>query len=105
MHALLVLGNTRSPLLPEVPTAREAGLTITASPWAGLYGPANTPAALVERLNQTLRASLAAVEVREQMEKLGFEPAPSSPAEMASLHRAEYDLFYKTVHQDGVKFE
>ena len=105
VRPLLVLGNNRSPLLPDVPTATEAGVRITASPWAGLYAPANTPAATVERLNKALRASLSTAEVRDQMDKLGFEPTPSSPAEMAALHRAEYDLFDKTVNQDGVKFE
>ena len=105
VHPLLVIGDNRSPVMPDVPTSKEAGVRITVSPWAGLYAPANTPAATVERLNVALRASLGTADVREQMDKLGFEPAPSSPAEMAALHRAEYNLFDKTVNQDGVKFD
>lgn len=105
LNALAVLRETRSPQLPNVPTAKEAGLRITVSPWAGLYGPANMPAATVERINQALRAALGGQEARERLEPLGFEAAVSTPAEMAALHRDEYEVFRKAVQDDGIKFE
>ena len=105
VRALMVLGDRRSPLLPDVPTAKEAGLHITVSPWAGLYGPANIPQATVNRLNSAMRDALASKEVLEQMQRLGFDPTASSPAEMVAIQRAEYDLFYKAVHVDGIQLD
>lgn len=105
LNALLALRDTRSPQLPGVPTAKEAGLRISVSPWAGLYGPANMPAATVDRINKALHAALDGNEAREALDKYGFEPAVSSPAEMAAIQRDEYNIFYKAVHEDGVKFE
>lgn len=105
LNALLALRDTRSPQLPGVPTAREAGLRISVSPLAGLYGPANMPAAAVEHINKALHAALSGNEARELLDKYGFEPSVSSPAEMAAIHREEYDAFYKAVQEDGIKFE
>ena len=105
LNALLVLRDSRSPQLPGVPTVREAGLRISVSPWAGLYGPANMPAALVERINKAVHAALAGNEARELLDKYGFEPSVSTPAEMAAIQREEYDIFDKAVHEDGIKFE
>ena len=105
LNALLALRDTRSPQLPGVPTAREAGLRISVSPWAGLYGPANKPAAAVGRINKALHAAPSGNEARALLDKYGFEPSVSSPAEMAAIHREEYDAFYKAVHEDGIKFE
>ena len=105
LNALAVLREGRSPQLPNVPTARDAGLRITVSPWAGLYGPANMPAATVERIHQALRTALGGQEARERLESLGFEAAVSTPAELAALHRDEYEVFRKAVQDDGIKFE
>ena len=105
LNALLALRDTRSAQLPGVPTAREVGLRISVSPWAGLYGPANMPAAAVEHINKALHAALSGNEARELLDKYGFEPSVSSPAEMAAIHREEYDVFHKAVHEDGIKFE
>ena len=105
LQALATLRETRSPQLPNVPTAKEAGLHISVSPWSGIYGPAKMPAATVERINLALRAALGSKEVRDQLEQLGFEPTVSSPAEMATVQREEYEVFRKAVQEDGIKFD
>lgn len=105
LQALVTLRETRSPQLPNVPTAKEAGLRISVSPWSGIYGPAHMPAATVERINQALRTALGTKDARDQLEQLGFEPTVSSPAEMAAIHRDEYEVFRKAVQEDGIKFE
>ncbi len=105
VNPLFVLGDQRSPLLPDVPSAREAGLRITVQPWAGFFGPAGVPAPVVERINQALRAAMATPEVREQAERLGVELAPATPAELGAVHRDEHELFRKLVQEDGVRFE
>ena len=105
VRALLVLRDTRSPVLPDVPTMKETGARIAVSPWAGLYGPANLPPVVVDRINQALRGAMAGKQIRDQLEQLGYEPVPSTPEEMAAIHRGEYEIFRKAVQEDGVKFE
>ena len=104
-RALMSLRDSRSPTMPGVVTSKEAGAQISVSPWAGLYGPANMPAAAVDRINQGLRAAVAGAEIRDRLEQLGFEPAISTPAELAALHRNEYEVFRKAVQEDGIKFD
>ena len=99
------LRDVRSPVMPDVATNKEAGARISIAPWAGLYGPANMPAAAVERINQGLRAAVAGAEIRDRLEQLGFEPAISTPAELAAIHRNEYEVFRKAVQEDGIKFD
>lgn len=105
MRPLLVLSNNRSAVMPNVPTLKETGAQISVSPWAGLYGPANMPPAVVDRLNQALRAAMAATEARERFNQLGFEPIPGTPAELVAIHRNEYEVFRKAVQEDGIKFD
>ena len=105
MRPLLVLSNQRSPVLPNVPTLKETGANITISPWAGLYGPANMPPAVVNRLNQALRSAMASSEARERFNQIGFEPTPGTPAELVAIHRNEYEVFRKAVQEDGIKFD
>ena len=104
-RALMSLRDTRSPTMPGVPTYKEAGAHISVSPWCGLFGPANLPAATVERINQGLRAAMAVSDVRDRLEQMGFEPAISTPAELLAIHRNEYEIFRKAVQDDGIKFD
>ncbi len=104
-RALMSLRDVRGPTMPGVTTNKEAGAHISVSPWAGLYGPANMPAAAVDRINQGLRAAVAGAEIRDRLEQLGFEPAISTPAELAAILRNEYEVFRKAVQEDGIKFD
>lgn len=105
MKALMVQRGARTPVLPDVPTTAEAGANIRISPWSGLFGPAGMQPALVDRYAQAYRASVAGKELRERFEQLGFEPVPTTPQEMAAIHRTEYEVFRKAVQEDGIKFE
>ncbi|MFM9999362.1 MAG: Bug family tripartite tricarboxylate transporter substrate binding protein [Burkholderiaceae bacterium] len=104
-RALMSLRDSRSPVMPGVATNKEAGSHISVSPWAGLYGPANLSPVAVDRINQGLRSAVAGAEIRDRLEQLGFEPAISTPAELATLHRTEYEVFRKAVQDDGIKFD
>ena len=85
LRALAVLGPKRSSLLPEVPTAAEAGLPgFEAGLNYGLLAPAGTPRPIVERLNKELRALIDAPEVRARIAADGGDPLPSSPEEYAA---------------------
>jgi tripartite-type tricarboxylate transporter receptor subunit TctC len=89
---LAVTSRKRSPALPQVPSIAELGQPdFDAGSWSGLVAPRNTPAAIVARLNASVRTALATPEVRKFFEAEGFEAIPDSPAEMRQfiLHEAQ----------------
>jgi len=107
---LLVLGvssTQRSSLLPEVPTIGESGLIGLAGYestfWNGLWAPAGTPAAIVEKIARDLAQIVATAEVRERLARLGAEPMAMTPAEFARFVRSEIDSAERIVRIAGVK--
>lgn len=89
---LAVTSAQRNPVLPQVPTLVEQGLPgVVVVSFGGLAVPAGTPAPIVARINEILRAALAKPEVKAAIEGQGSTPAPSSPQEYAELMRAEID--------------
>jgi len=82
---LAVLSEQRSPALPQVPTMKEAGLAgMTFQSWAGLLAPAGTPPAIVQRLNAELVRIVGLPEVREQLQRIDYEPVGSTPEQFAA---------------------
>ena len=88
MRVIAVLGPKRSAALPDVATFAEQGLRIDWEYWLGLFAPAQTPAAEVQRINAALGRALARPDVRERMQKIVFEPAHGTPDELIRLVRA-----------------
>lgn len=89
VRALVVLGEERWRVLPEVPTAREAGVDVVVPSWHGLLAPAGTPRELVRRLNREWAKIAAREDAREQMQKAGFEPVVATPEQFAKFIAAE----------------
>ena len=80
LRALAVSVEERSPLLPEVPTFRESGYPgMTQRGWFGVFAPAATPRAVVERLNREVLAASAADEARARFERDGLERMAFTP--------------------------
>lgn len=73
----------RSPMLPDVPTAKEQGLNgYEVSSWNGIFAPRGTPKEVVDTLNKAMREVLAMKDVQEQFAKVGIEPYASEPGEV-----------------------
>jgi tripartite-type tricarboxylate transporter receptor subunit TctC len=90
LRAIGYTGQSRSPLMPDVPTMEEAGLAgFLVGSWVGLLAPAGTPDAIVARLDGELRAVVGTPEVRELMQSQGALPAYKPPAEFAAFIDAE----------------
>lgn len=80
----LAITPNRSPRLPGVPAMKEALPGFEIGNWNGLFAPAGTPAAIVERLHREMDAVLDMPEVRKQIEHIGYELLPRmSPGEFA----------------------
>lgn len=101
----LVIGSReRSPLLPNVPTAAEAGLPdFAVESWFGLVVPANTPADIVQRLNAEVVRIGNLPDVKERLEAQGLTVTTNTPEEYAQLIRADYARWGKVVDSAGAQ--
>jgi tripartite-type tricarboxylate transporter receptor subunit TctC len=90
LRMLAVAAPKRSSLYPDVPTLDEVGLkNFDAGTTHGLYAPAGTPAAIVQRMNREVNAALGQPNVRSQIALLAAEPSPMTPAQFAALMDAD----------------
>ena len=107
MKGIVSTGRERSPQLPEVPTCIEAALPgFCVSSWHAIVAPAGTSRAVVNKLQQTLKTTLANAELREQL--LAREDATavaSAPDELAKFLRAESTRWAAIIKAVGVKGE
>jgi len=86
LHPLAITGDKRSRVLPEVPTAKEAGVNgFVAASWNGLAVPAKTPKEVVARLNRDVVAALKDPVVKKKLEDLNLDPHPGTPEQAAAM--------------------
>ncbi len=106
LRALAAMFPSRSPLLPEVPSAQEAGLgKMTLTPWGGVFGPKGMPRPVVDRLARELGVVLKRPEVREALGKIAFEPKSSTPEELTAFLKQQIEVWTATAREVGVKAE
>jgi len=102
--ALAVSSAKRTPLLPDVPTAAEAGVPgFDYSLWLGLWGPAGMPAELADRINKDVNRALASPDLAERLNNLGTQPMPMTPAEFTQFVRKEVEDTAKVLKAAGIK--
>jgi tripartite-type tricarboxylate transporter receptor subunit TctC len=90
LRALAIGSRQRSPLLPDVPTAKEAGLPdLQVYTWSVVFAPAGTPPAIVNRLNAAINKVAANPETAAKLIALGFEPIANSTPESAARFVAD----------------
>jgi tripartite-type tricarboxylate transporter receptor subunit TctC len=89
-----VSSRSREPLLPELPTIDEAGVTgYEQELWFGLLGPAALPRAIMARLNTEIGRILADADTKARWAPLGIEPRPTPPGEFDRLVAREIALY------------
>ncbi|TMI35347.1 MAG: hypothetical protein E6H41_11915 [Betaproteobacteria bacterium] len=102
LRALAVSTPQRSPDLPDVPTAAEAGVPgYQATLWLNLAAPAGTPGEIVQRLYAETAKALQDAELQQSFRAAGVEASPMSPQELAGFMRAEYEKWGKVVRDTG----
>ncbi|CAN5352452.1 tripartite tricarboxylate transporter substrate binding protein [soil metagenome] len=106
VRALGVTGPTRSALIPQVPTIAEAGLPgYRFETWFMVIAPASTPRPIIDKLNATLNQAMATTALKERMDKEGYEPTPSTPAQARSKLESELVQWSKLVKERGITAE
>jgi tripartite-type tricarboxylate transporter receptor subunit TctC len=107
LRALAYLYPKRSPLLPDLPTMAEAGVTGTEITlfWYGMFASANTPAAIVNKLHSEVRAAVNTPQVRERLGTFGFDPSATPPAEFRTFVDNSIKRFAELVRLAGIEPE
>jgi len=101
---LAITGKRRSPLAPSIPTFSELGIQqVNVTLWFGMFAPAGTPASVVEKLNRQISIALTNPETVAHLATFGFEPALSSPKELAETVQKEEPAFAAIVKAAGIK--
>jgi tripartite-type tricarboxylate transporter receptor subunit TctC len=102
--ALAVTGPKRASIAPEIPTVGEAGLPgYVVTGWFGLLAPAQTPPAIVERLNSEINRVLPSL--RERYAELGTELVGGTPREFGAFIKTELAKWARVVKASGAKPE
>jgi len=107
LRALAVSSASRLPAFPDIPTAEEAGLPgYRITTWYGVFAPAGTPAAIVNRLHADAVKAMQSPPTRSQLEGIGADGTVSrSPEEFAALVRAETARYAKIVRSIGLRID
>jgi tripartite-type tricarboxylate transporter receptor subunit TctC len=106
VKGLVVTSRARTPLLPDVPTAAEAGLPdFVVSSWFGLVVPAATPKEIVLRLNSEINRIAKLPDVRERLAAQGLDAIPSTPEAFTQTIHDDYARWGKVVEASGAKLD
>jgi len=104
LKVLAALSAQRVSTMPDVPTIAESGFPgFEANVWHALIAPKGTPPAIVARLNAEIHKALADPEVKERLAGLGAEVSPTTPQELATLVRSEYERYGKLIREANIK--
>ena len=105
LRLLAVTTATRSPALPDVPTVAEFVPGYETSFWTGIAAPKNTPAAIVDKLNDEMNSALADPKMKARMAELGATALPGSPADFGKLIATETEKWGKVIRAANIKPE
>ena len=106
IHALAVLADKRSALMPDVPTMKEAGVDGVVVPvWYALLAPAATPREIVKALGDATARAARATDLNQKLIEQGAEPVGNTPEEFSKLLREEVTRWAEVVRVSGAKAE
>ena len=102
--ALFVTSDYRFSGYPQVPTAKELGITgLVPAGWFGLAAPKGTSPAILETLQVALAASMKDPDTQRKLQELGWVVVGNTPAEALARARADYDVLGQVVRDIGLK--
>ena len=105
LRALAVTPQTRTTLAPNLPTISEAvgikDFGVTA--WLGLFGPANLPVAIVDKLNTEIQKILGSHELQEKLRSMGVEPTPAGPEEFQQFVKSQLGVWQQQIKISGME--
>ena len=106
LKAIAYASETRSPVLPQVPTFAEAGLAgFEMKTWYGILAPAGTPREIISKLATEITKMLNTSDLKEQLASQGVEPFISTPEQFAALMKADMAKFARVVKAANIRIE
>jgi tripartite-type tricarboxylate transporter receptor subunit TctC len=100
---LAVAGEQRDASFPDVPTFRELGYDLVSKPWYGLFAPAGTPPAAVDRLAQAVQAALADPTLHKRLVEMGLEPTGYGPERLGAILKEDLERWGPPIRASGFK--
>ena len=98
LRPLVITSHTRSPLLPNVPTAAEAGVKgLEVYSWQAIVAPKGVPADVRSKMHDAIVAALNDPEVKDRFVTLGFEIVGNTPAQFAAFELQEFARWKKVI--------
>lgn len=105
-RALAVTGETRSPAMPDVPTAKESGMPdFVIYGWQGVLAPTGTPQTIIDRLSAEIGKALAAPDLKSRLSAQGTEPSYQSPAEFRAYIASEQKRWAEVIVSAKIKLD
>jgi tripartite-type tricarboxylate transporter receptor subunit TctC len=105
IKVLAVSTAKRSPLLPDIPTLKEAGIDVEADAWSGLIAPAGIPKAMIARIGQLVGQAVTAPVVRDKLAAQFMTPIPGSAAEFRAVIDADIARWSPVIAAAKIKIE
>ena len=106
LRGIAVGSAKRSPAAPDIPTVAESGVAgFEYVTWYGLFAPAGTPREIVLRLNALVVKLLSDPEMAKRFASQGAEPAATTPEQLASYRRGEFERWRKLITQMKLKVD
>ncbi len=103
---LAVAAAKRNPQLPDVPTMAEAGVkNVEMSAWYGIYMPASTPKAVIDRVNEEVNKVIAMPETQTRLSAIGADLTPMTPAQFKAFHDAENQRYGELIRKKNIKLD
>jgi tripartite-type tricarboxylate transporter receptor subunit TctC len=103
LRVLAALGSKRDRIFPDTPTATEAGYPVALDLWRGIVVPKGTPAAVIKKLEEGIKATVASPEFQEAGAKIGFLPAFLPADEFGRLIVADDGKLASVMDKLGLK--
>jgi len=103
VKVVALMSRQRPSFAPDWPTLAEAGIDVDAALWVGLFAPAGTPAAIVDRLDAVTSKILHSEELRKQLNVLGTDPLPLSQAAFAARIKADTARYALVIEKTGLR--
>lgn len=103
LKALGVASEMRNPQLPDTPTMTQAGIPLVMSAWYGVYMPAKTPKAVLDKVNADVNAVLNMPDTQKRLETIGATITPMSLAQFKAFHDAENKRYADVIKKNNIQ--
>lgn len=100
---IAVAGEKRSIRFPDVPTFKEQGFDLVASPWYAMFAPAGTPNAVIQNLAKAATETIADPAMQKKLIDMELEPTGYGPEKLAEILKADYEKWGPPIRDSGFK--